>query len=261
MFRDRYPTKEVYQLALQGVHPGEAIKDLLNDETFNGVVLCSIFNEIFARDTAKPWTTYYQENWNWNERLNWQVRSALGTNLIALTRAVSNPLYAGLDLFRWGSLPGTRYDTFPMDRDFKYDFQKPYWRRLVKAKVQKMRRLMARLQKRTPAQKKNATERALTKAAPFERLIKRFQERGGTFVYLYLPDTLEGRHAPIYSWPVKETFWDPIARVSHASMIHFLDIPGAKGMIPVDASHLDVRDALKFTNHLIDYLAAKNLLN
>ncbi len=92
-----------------------------------------------------------------------------------------------------------------------------------------------------------------------ERAVRAIKRRGGRVVFVRYPSSgfrldLEHEFHP------REEFWDVFARRSGAECIHFLDVPEMSALRCPDDSHLDMRDAPRFTEALLDALVDRGVL-
>ena len=91
-FRELYPNYEVVQLAIDGRHPIAALRDLAEDESFHGIVICAITAaglERDARDDQQEYIDYYHNRETFNSRLNRIIGSTLQNHLAALNPQVN----------------------------------------------------------------------------------------------------------------------------------------------------------------------------
>ena len=88
--------------------------------------------------------------------------------------------------------------------------------------------------------------------------IQKIRERGGKVIFIRYPSTghvkeLEERYTP------RHLFWDRIVKdAAPDESIHFEDFEVLKGFDCPEESHLSAKDAVKFTQGLIEVLKAKN---
>lgn len=90
---------------------------------------------------------------------------------------------------------------------------------------------------------------------PFDVVASKIAARGGEVIYVRLPTSgpiweLDERFYP------KADYWDRFANEARAPTLHFRDVPTLADAQCVDGSHLDVRDAPRFTGLLLDELVA-----
>ena len=58
----------------------------------------------------------------------------------------------------------------------------------------------------------------------------------------------------------KRVYWDQVERLTGGKTIHFRDVPSLANFDCPDTSHLDYRDAPKFTAALLDELIKRDVL-
>ncbi|NQT14216.1 MAG: hypothetical protein HQ582_15785 [Planctomycetes bacterium] len=61
------------------------------------------------------------------------------------------------------------------------------------------------------------------------------------------------------SWP-KRVYWDKVGSITAAETIHYQDVASLRGFHCPDMSHLDYRDAPRFTEAFLDELVQIGVL-
>ena len=123
VFREHCPGYRVADLCLAGVPPLAALRDLAEDESFGGIVLCSVTEAAFhpqVADSQQPYVDYFHSQWSLNKKVNrvlrtaFQERSVLAHYNLALYRV-------GIELLAHGSLPTPYYVVTHADRSRSAD--------------------------------------------------------------------------------------------------------------------------------------------
>src|SRR5690606_27900775 len=96
----------------------------------------------------------------------------------------------------------------------------------------------------------------LSHALALELYVTLIHARGGKVIYLRMPTCDERWKADELTMP-KRRFWDRLARVSRATLVHFKDHSTLSTFECPDTSHIDSKDGPRFTRALIDILIAE----
>jgi len=59
----------------------------------------------------------------------------------------------------------------------------------------------------------------------------------------------------------KNHYWDKFSSVTNAVTLHFMDVPSLQEFTCPDTSHLDYRDAPRYTLNLAEELVHRNIIN
>jgi hypothetical protein len=245
------------QLGVDGCLPGGAIEDILNQESFNGVVVASIFvKEAKIDDTVNPWlpcqqkyVDFFNNRWDPVNRAEWYFQRRLKLTFSLLS-------YSHWDLLPFLQGRGVHQPARHSrpDRANPMDFDLPYWQALAEGRAKKNQAQMTALA--ATIDSPQLFDKMLSKGQKFESLIERFEARGGRFVYLRMP-TSSATHPGVYA-QLKTRFWDKLD--TRAETIHFLDIEAMKDLQTPDGSHLHVKDTAGFTSVLLGELRVRGLL-
>ena len=87
--------------------------------------------------------------------------------------------------------------------------------------------------------------------APLRAWVAAIRARGGRVVLVRFPTSGPWWRRDRRKFPRKH-FWDRLAGLTGAETVHFEDHPGTRGFECPDTSHLDLRDAPRFTAGLLD---------
>ena len=249
-FRERLPHHTFVQLAYQSTAPVGTLRDLALDTDFRGVALVDITESQF-------WPT----NWHVQDDLiaayhrGWRASGQLAERWLT-TKVQSKVAVLAVDglrvissLVEEGQWPPPPYTTTYPDRTKFADYD------LVDA--ERKRRIRVQRLGGTPAPAD--AEQWLVYALSQELFVALIQARGGRVVYVRMP-TCDERWATDEAKMPKALFWDRLARISRATMIHFKDYPGLSRFDCPDTSHIDSKDGPAFTRALIDILVERGVV-
>ena len=94
---------------------------------------------------------------------------------------------------------------------------------------------------------------------PLREWVTAIQGRGGRVVFVRFPTTGPHWRHDRRRYPRKH-FWDDLAALTGAETLHFGDVPALQNFDCPDTSHLDRRDAPRFTAALLDELGRRGAL-
>jgi hypothetical protein len=247
-FREKLPGLSFVQLAYQSTAPVGSLRDLALDADFRGIALVDITE-------AQFWPT----NWHVQDDLieayhrGWRASGQLAERWLT-TQVQSKVAVLAVDGLRVldslvddGTFPPPPYTTTYPDRTKFADYD------LVDAERKRRIRLQ-RLGPPTPAD----PEQWLGYALAQEMFVALIQSRGGKVVYVRMP-TCDERWATDEARMPKAQFWDRLAGMSRATMVHFKDFPSLSRFECPDTSHIDSKDGPAFTRALIDILVERGV--
>jgi hypothetical protein len=250
----KFPDHRVVQLAVEGTSPVATLQDLASDEKFNGVVLCATNARMLCEDmwdTQQPYIEYYHTDYGLNQRLNRSLSALMQQSLVAVH-------------------PQLRLDDIIVHLAKKREFLPPHY---IETHADRSRMIdyshvdveahrlwaLGRTQSLCGMALPTATK-WLEDLTKLEQSIDAIQARGGRVIFLQLPTT--GDHLRYDEWIFpKARFWDALAAQTSALCIHFKDVPELSGFECPDSSHLDRRDAPRFTLELAKVLENQGLFN
>jgi hypothetical protein len=249
-FREQLPDRTFVQLAYQSTAPVGSLRDLALDTDFRGIALVDITEPQF-------WPT----NWHVQDDLisayhrGWRASGQLAERWLT-TRVQAKLAVLAVDglrilgsLVEDGTLPPPPYTTTYPDRTKFADYD------LVDAERKRRIRLQRLPGSPTPAD----PEQWLAYALSQELFVTLIESRGGKVVYVRMP-TCDQRWATDEARMPKAQFWDRLARLSRATMIHFKDYPSLSRFECPDTSHIDSKDGPAFTRALIDILVERGVV-
>jgi len=255
VMKDRLPDYEVIQLAVDGRHPLAVLRDLADDDRFRGVVLCAITAMGFEKkhwNDQQEFVDYFHRRSTLNNRINRKIKTAVQERFVVVDPYLHiRRLINNLDVL--GKLPDHRYLVTFRDRSREADYMRLNLPRLRNYRTGRIREIYAE----NPPPPPSAWERDAAETAPW---VRKITLRGGRVIFLRLPTS--GEH-----WAIDETFyprnvyWDRIAALTGADTIHFMDEPLLNAFECPEGSHLDFRDARRFTGGLVNVLENKGWLH
>jgi len=250
-FREALPHYKYVQLAIQSTAPVGSLRDLAFDPDFRGIAIV---------DITEP--QFWPSNWNVQDDViatyhrGWRSSGQLAERWLT-TFVQSKVAVLAVDGIRVlgalvddGAWPPPPYTTTAADRTKFADYD------LVDAD----RKRRIRIQRMEGWNKTMADpEQWLIHALGQELYALMIQARGGKVVYLRMP-TCDERWANDEAKMPKAQFWDRLAQVSRATLIHFKDYPGLANFECPDTSHIDSKDGPAFTRALIDTLVERGVI-
>lgn len=94
----------------------------------------------------------------------------------------------------------------------------------------------------------------------YQQLFKQFKDRGGKVAFVNGPVTgYYLKHQPVL-WP-REDYWDRLLNECGCPGYHYLDHPETSKMQPPEWSHLNRRDADRYTEILVEHLREDKLIS
>ena len=252
-FGERFTHRKFVQLAIPGNRsPVGLLQQLLTDEQFQGVIICSVLPPGLM---SSSWGGQVQwcgeppqpaDLWNVAAYSFLQDRFLILSSELSLQNRIRSTL--GAD-----SCSGPDYSRKHFDRTVTFDFSKI-------ANLESLQEKRTRyFQREYRALEMPSPQSLLGGMAVVESMMRRLQDRGGQVVFVRLPSS--GSHLKLeeYYHP-KHEYWDQFAAATCAVCIHFQDVPTLRGFECPDNSHLDYRDARRFTRRLLHELSRRGVL-
>lgn len=224
------------------------LRDLAEDDTFRGLVLCEVtpayfFNGVAAANagTQADFVRRYRAQpaeAPLEERLQILVQESLAFRLSR--PGPQEVVLSLLESGRWPEPPHTR--TFA-DRSTFADYSKADLAKLNRLREQEARDAGG-----------GAPPGPLGRdLAAIALMVRRIQARGGRVVFLFLPTGARVREIEGHNFP-RPMYWDALVAETGAPAIHWRDYPELAGFDTPDGSHLDPRQAAEFTGRLLSIL-------
>ena len=249
----RLPDYQIVQLGeYAGDSPVGVLRTLAEDRRFNGIVVCDMLAPFLTRRRWESQRDLYEASVTIRQQLD-AYQIARAANLLAIRNAESGIGAAVKRFLERGQLPPPNHVRMRPDRSLEIDFA-------VMENLQGFReKNAASFQRQYEAEEHPAPEELDDEFKEVNDFVRRIQDRGGQVVFLRMPSsgerlTIEEQYHP------KARFWDRFAATSSGICIHWTEIEGANDLMCPDDSHLDYRDAVKFTDLLVDALINRGVI-
>ena len=246
--RREFPGVRVVMLALNGTAPYAMLRDLTQDERFNGVVIYDLMERSERLQTmrdAKSWVEYYHSQ-SLDRRYHGLFRSAYLGRLVMFSPEF-DPKGLLRDLIQKRELPRPGFVQYLPDRagrarpellSHPFDEQ---------TNTKGFEPLLRR------ARTESGPEEWMSFRQDVERDATKLKGRGGDVVFLRMPSSgalwvLDEQYFP------KAQFWDRMAAMTSFPTVHFKTMIGAEDWELYDGSHLDHRQSARFTATLANEL-------
>ncbi len=249
-FRRAAPGYEPVMLAVNGRHALAALRDLAADPDFRGIALADMAERSFLAehaDSQQPEVDAYHRRWRAPGAMAERWLSTKVQTHVAIVSAAGVRALEGL--VTEGDWPRPRYVVTHADRTRYADFRL--------ASIAKMRRAenVGPVDRTSDAELAARLETALREEAAGDAI----RARGGTVVYLRMP-TCGARWLVDEDQFPKAKWWDVFATRTRATAVHFKDYPTLSDYECPDLSHLDSKDAARFTRSLVEVLVARGVI-
>jgi len=240
--RARLPHKRPIMLAIAGHAPGNILRNLLADRRFHGTVVVEMEGSLDGAPFREP-TAYlrtYAEGVELNTRANTIIRAQMQSAFTVL-RADLGANQVLSKVLEDHTLPPPAHQFVHADRSMSADFRNVDTRRLLSSPT-------GTIISAPPG------PQAWSKTmASLEPGIAALRARGGDVAFVRFPTTVD--HYGEEAAHPRATHWDPWASTTAAKTLHYRDVPAMADLDCPDGSHLDMRDAPRFTNALVDGLS------
>lgn len=251
-FRDRFPTTPIAVLAIDGAMPIAVLRDLAEDESFRGIVICATTAGGLSSSSWEQQQEYVDHFYKSgpNQLLEPVLRSWLQNRLVVLNPNVRLIRTIGIRL-RDGHFPEPMYLVTKFDRSRLADYS------LLNIEEHRRKRIE---RVRSGADHHPSFESWSKDATTIGSLVHGIKARGGIVVFVRFPTCDEHWEIDENVYP-KRVYWDQLAYLTGAKTIHFRDVPSLAHFDCPDTSHLDYRDSPKFTAALLDELLKQRILS
>ncbi|MEM7165606.1 MAG: hypothetical protein AAF581_09080 [Planctomycetota bacterium] len=250
------PGHSVVMLAISGRQAVASLADLANDDSFRGIVVCSVSAaSLSARQhrDQKAYLDFYATQWNLNHDLNRRIATAVQSNL-AMVHPNVNLREALFDTFKNKHFPKPFYLQAFADRSHSGDYS------MVDLTVHRQRRLQL-LAEGAMGARRVPVETWLEDARHVAQLAAKIEARGGRVAFVRLPTTGEHWEFDSNHFP-RGDYWDRWAALPGGGLkLHFLDVPEMTTFDCPDGSHIDTSDRAQFTLILIQALRDRGLFD
>lgn len=248
------PRYRPVMLAQNAHYPLAVLRDLADDASFHGVVLCDIeSNGLNAAyyDSQQPLVDYYHRQWS----PSWHVHRILLT-VWQRHAVVADPDLGAVAWLRrlidGSPPPRPDYFRFHADRSGDIDYRQTD----AAAARRHFDELVA----------SGRVPRALSQPAawlqglaPVYDWVRRIQRRGGTVIFYRSPISGVLPEAEETMYPAR-LYWNRFVATVPAPVVDALAVPSLHAFKEPDDSHLDYRDKPAYTRALVDVLVARGLV-
>ncbi|MCA9116868.1 MAG: hypothetical protein KDA79_17435, partial [Planctomycetaceae bacterium] len=258
-FYRRFPEYNLRLLAVSGLKPAAALLDLARDPNFCGIVLCDVTWTDFRQanlESQQEYVDYYQNEYRAAAQLETQISLWLRERLVILSPE-ARPKLILRSLLSGRAPPVSGFHITKPDRSriSDYHLRPEHVRRKREAEAARYRKKAARRRTR-PAP---VTAEWLSEVRSFREPVEQIRARGGEVVFVRYPTSGERLAYTSLFYP-RELYWDQIGPQTTARTIYYADYPELDPGDLADTSHLDKRQAPRFTNGLLDILQQQGIL-
>lgn len=246
------------QLAIGGATAVPVLDHLSRDSSFRGLVLADVVPFLFYpggfSTTRGPAAEYVADYVRTVEHgpvfnsglLERRLRAIVQRRSVVRTPALSPSLEHVKGWLERGSLPEPTHRVMTVHRDQRADY-----RQLDPATLERTKQLW--VDRIRALGYGPAADEFVRELKSLEAMVDRIQQRGGRVVFLALPVSGVVREMEESRQP-RAKYWDVLARYTSALSVHFADHPELAGIECLEGSHLDYRDAGRYTEGLVAVL-------
>lgn len=245
VFEQYFPEYRIVQLAISGSSPFAALRDLANDERFTGIVIVSIdSNGLYGnnRENQQSYVDFYHKTYlsgcYIDDEFNRSVSTFFQKSLVINNHELRLDEIV-MHLIKKRSMPAQNYLVVHSDRSISADYTKLDI-------VDHRRKRIELVQESSSRECHPLPEDWLGQAMEIDPFVQAIQLRGGQVVFVRYITTDEHYELSQKYFPRKK-YWDQFANMTSAVSLHFEDVPELSNFTCPDTSHLDFRDAQRFT--------------
>ena len=245
-----YPDLELVQLADAGKSPLVVLGDLARDESFRGLVICSIVEvtSLPGWKGQEALVRFYHQKWGPGEKYSLLLLTPLQGRFVLL-----QPRLRGARLL--GSLADGRLPPINYYRTYFDRSRDMYFRLLSQRNLRGLvGARMARSRQFLPAVAPASIDDWKAYVGKLTRLSARIESRGGRVVLVSFPIRGLFRRQTDEYFP-RAQYWDLLAAAG-LETLHHEDMPGSRRLRLPDHSHLDIPSGRLFTRWIAEELAS-----
>lgn len=252
--RDLIPDYKVINLSITGTCANAVLHDLAMDTRFAGTVIMETTSEclMFGYDqnlSQQSYVDYFHKSFNLNAKLNRHIATWIQQNL-DIVDPYLNPIKVLSNFVINGAWRTPNYMTTYEDRSRLADYDKM---EIARHKNDRLRVVDTHFRELLP----NISTVLLAKQlADIDKDVRKILDRGGNVIFVQFPVSDEHWAIDEKYFP-RDKYWDKIAPVTRARVLHFKDMDVVKNLACPDSSHLDRRDTKIFTLQLFSELIGK----
>ncbi len=246
------PDYNIINLPIDGTCANATLHDLAEDDKFSGTVIMETTSEclMFGYDqkiSQQSYVDYYHRVYNLNVEANRLIATFLQKNLTIINPYLNLIKVTG-DIIRKNKWREPNYVTTYEDRsrlaDYtKLDITENKAMRLIKTEGH-YRKLLPRI----------STQLLQDQLASINTDVEKIINRDGKVIFVRFPASDEHWDMDERYFP-RDKYWDTIAPLTKARILHFKDIDIINSLRCPDTSHLDVRDTVTFTSKLFNEIS------
>jgi hypothetical protein len=257
-FKERYPKREVSQLAIYGGRSFTVLEDLAKHSRFSGTVICDVALNCFSqlempREKSRSWCDFYHHNWTLNQNLNRGIQREVQSRFLVTGPGLG--INGFLTSIKERRLTVARY-VYGVDRQMFEDYSR------LAPEVRE------RLDKRWAGQLATGNERYQSRgreaweadAREIGNLARIIEARGGRVVFVAFPVSGRTRREFDRLYP-RVRFWQPFLKLTGVPGIDCTELEAFRDFECADGSHLDYREAPRFTSALCTELEKLGVLS
>jgi hypothetical protein len=255
--------EDAVQLAMEGSSPLPALDDLAADKDFKGKLVIDVTEGLFFSSNPRNFddpnrNIAYYKDLTPAKKFSFKLNKGVESKLVFLDRD-NYSLTAFLDKLRVPNRPGVfAMPIFPMEFGrTSFDRQALMTDEFVKdtslqRRVTNIWEFFRSVNKTPPA------SGALLDSffIAIKNNVDKIRARGGQVIFVRTPSSNPMRMGEQKAFP-RSQYWDSLLTVTGCAGIHFEDYPEISNFVCPEWSHLSPADAIVFTNHFVDILAAK----
>ena len=252
--------EKAVQLSLVGTSPIRLLQDLADDEKFKGKVVVDVTEPLFFsenprfHESANEAISFYKDQTP-SEKFSSKINFALESQFVFLEegRFSLSTLLNDYELpnrpgvfvvppfpkgFEWTKFNRQTYmsDAFLADTQL-VNRQTNIWKKLI-------------MSNRTPPVSGEALQSILNEVPV---AVKKIESRGGRVIFVRTPSSGPMEQGEQKAFP-RAAYWDALLATTKARGIHYADNPATASFICPEWSHLSPKDAVIYTQHLIEQL-------
>jgi hypothetical protein len=250
-FKVEYDNYKISNMALAGLGPMACLRDLAYDPKFNGIAMVDADTDwLFSKSLSdqQPIVDYYRNVWCNQIKTEQILRTCLQSTFSVLRDDV------GLRNILRGAASRAGYQTVGADRWRMTDFSRTDVKERRRQRVAKLIRSML-----PPQTSPSSLASWHRDVADIDRWVGMIQARGGKVAFVPFVRTDETRATDERTYP-RKLYWDYFAAHTSAVCIHYLDVPVLRSFNCPDTSHLDYRDAPRYTLALAAELEKRGVI-
>lgn len=246
------PTHQFAQLAISGLKPVATLRDLAEDRSFRGTVICAITAHGLLPSTWEDQQghvrAFHEARRTWNTWVNNQLGNLVDRSFVVTNSSVGWKRVAQ-SLVERRQLPRPSPIQSAFDRSGSLDFStwEPGYR---EKRIARRRSVLEALTV--------SRDEWLAGLSEIEQMVTRIQERGGRVAFVRFPTTDEHWELDERYFP-RARFWDVFVDRTSATTLHFADVPSLTRFDCPDTSHIDARDVAEFTREVLNELQQRDL--